>query len=159
MAPATRRSGARAAAWWRPPPRGAGPPPHAWWAATPHGWWWGHSARGRGPTRWRTDSLSQHGTSRDFLSVNLTSVHVFEGLLGLLGGLKVHVGVAPGQVWVEPVHRHINHFYFSISGEDLLDVVLGDIPGQTSQVNFSWFGTWASFSSFLIISPLLCFGL
>ena len=48
------------------------PSPHAWRAATPHRWWWGHSARGGGSTRWRADSLSQHGRCGDFLSVNLT---------------------------------------------------------------------------------------
>lgn len=41
-----------------------------------------------------------------YLSGRSTSIHVFEGLLGLLGGLKLDVGGAPGQVWVEPVHRH-----------------------------------------------------
>lgn len=74
--------------------------------------------------------MRQHSRRSDFLSVNLTSVHVFEGLLGLLRSLKLHISVAPGQVWVKPVHRHVNHFDFPISGKDLLDVFLGDIPGQ-----------------------------
>lgn len=158
MTPATRRSGARAPANRGPPPRGAGPSPHAWWTATPHRWWWGHSARGRGSSRWRTDTLSQHSTRRDLLSINLTSVHVFEGLLGIFRSLKLHISIAPGQVWVESVHWHVNHFYFTICGKDLLNVVLGDVPGQPPKVNFSWFGAWASFPSLLIISPLLCFG-
>lgn len=53
-----------------------------------------------------------------------TSVHVFEGLLGLIRSLKLHISVAPGQMWVDPVHRQVDHFDFSISGKDLLDVVL-----------------------------------
>lgn len=132
VTPATGRSGARAAACWGPPPRRARPPPHAWWTATPHRRWWGHSARGRRSTRWRTDSLRQHGGRCDFLSVNLTSIHIFEGLLGLLRSLKFHVSIASGQMRVEPVHWHIDHFDFSISGKDLLDVVPGDVPGQPS---------------------------
>lgn len=74
--------------------------------------------------------MSQHSRRSDFLPINLTSVHVFEGLLGLLRSLKLHVSVAPGQVWVQPVHWHFHHFDFPIGGKDLLDVVLGDIPGQ-----------------------------
>lgn len=53
-----------------------------------------------------------------------TSIHVFEGLLGLLRSLKLHISIAPGHVWVESVHGHFNHFYFPISGKDLLDVIL-----------------------------------
>lgn len=53
-----------------------------------------------------------------------TSVHVLEGLLSLIRSLKLHIGITPGQVWVEPVHWHFNHFDFSISGKDFLDVVL-----------------------------------
>lgn len=130
VAPTTRRPRASTAAYWGPPPRGAGPSPHAWWTAAPHGWWRGHSARGRRSTRWRTNSLSQHGRCTDFLSVNLTSIHVFEGLLSLIGSLKLHISITPGEVWVDPVHWQIDHFDFSISGKDLLDVVLGDVPGQ-----------------------------
>lgn len=74
--------------------------------------------------------MSQHGRRTDFLSIDLTSIHVFEGLLSVIRSLKLHISVAPGQVWVDPVHWHIDHFDFSISGKDLLDVVLGDIPGQ-----------------------------
>lgn len=74
--------------------------------------------------------MSQDSRCRDLLSINLTSVHVFEGLLGLIRSLKLHISVAPGQMWVDPVHRQVDHFDFSISGKDLLDVVLGDIPGQ-----------------------------
>lgn len=74
--------------------------------------------------------MSQHGRCSDFLSVNLTSVHVFEGFLGLVRSLKLNISVAPGQMRVVPVYWHFDHFDFSISGKDLLDVVLGDIPGQ-----------------------------
>lgn len=101
--------------------------------------------------------MSQHSRSSDFLSIDLTSIHVLQGLLGLLRGLKLHVRVASGQVWVEPVHWEVNHLNFPISREDLLDVVLGDVPGQPAQVNFSGFGTRASFPAFLVITPLLCF--
>lgn len=130
VTPATGRSGARAAACWGPSPWGAGPSSHARWTATPHGWRWGHSARWRRSSRWRTDSLSKHSRCSDFLSVNLTSVHVLQGLLSLIRSLKLHVSVTSGQVWMEPVHWHFNHFDFSISGKDFLDVVLSDIPGQ-----------------------------
>lgn len=54
----------------------------------------------------------------------LTAVHVFQGLLRLLGRLKLHVGVAFGQVRVDAVHGHVNHLDLAIDGEDLLDVLL-----------------------------------
>lgn len=54
----------------------------------------------------------------------LTSVHVFQGLLRLLGRLKLHVGVAFGQVRVDAVRGHVNHLDLAIDGEDLLDVFL-----------------------------------
>lgn len=130
VTPATRRPGTRAAACWGTPPRGAGPPPHAWWATTPHRWWRGHPARGRGSTRWWTDTLSQYGRCCNFLPINLTSIHVFERLLGLFGSLKLHISVTPGQVRVESVHWQVNHFDFPISRKDLLNVFLGDIPCQ-----------------------------
>lgn len=76
--------------------------------------------------------MRQHSRSSDFLSVNLASVHVFQSFLGLLRGLVLHVSVTPGQVRMEPVDRHLNHFDFSVSGENLLNVVLGDISGQPS---------------------------
>lgn len=74
--------------------------------------------------------MSQHSRCRDLLSINLTSVHVFEGLLGLVRSLKLDISITPGQMWVDPVHWQVDHFDFSISGKDLLDVVLGDVPGQ-----------------------------
>lgn len=53
-----------------------------------------------------------------------TSVHVFQGLFRLLGRLKLDVGVAFGQVWVDAVHGHVDHLDLAIDGEDLLDVFL-----------------------------------
>lgn len=53
-----------------------------------------------------------------------TSVHVFQGLLCLLGCLKLNVGVAFGQVRVDAVHGHVDHLDLAVDGEDLLDVVL-----------------------------------
>lgn len=73
--------------------------------------------------------MSQHSRRGDFLSINLTSIHVLEGLLGLLRGLKLHISGAPGQVWVESVHWHFHQFDFPICGKYLLNVFLGDIPG------------------------------
>lgn len=57
-------------------------------------------------------------------SVCFTSVHVFQGLFRLLGRLKLDVGVAFGQVWVDAVHGHVDHLDLAIDGEDLLDVFL-----------------------------------
>lgn len=57
---------------------------------------------------------------------------MFQGLLGLLWSLELHIGVAPGQVWVEPLHWHVNHLDLAVGGKDLLDVVLGHISGQSS---------------------------
>lgn len=57
-------------------------------------------------------------------NVVFTSVHVLEGLLGLLRGLKLHISGAPGQVWVESVHWHFHQFDFPICGKYLLNVFL-----------------------------------
>lgn len=61
----------------------------------------------RGSTEWR-----------------FTSVHVLEGLLGLLRGLELYVSGTPGQVWVESVHWHFHRFDFPICGKYLLNVFL-----------------------------------
>lgn len=60
----------------------------------------------------------------------LTSVHVLQGLLRLLGRLELHVGVALGQVRVDAVHGHVNHLDLAIDGEDLLDVFLQKARGR-----------------------------
>lgn len=114
VTPAARRSGAGAAARRRAPPRGARSSPHARRTATPHGWRRRHPARGRKSPGGRTNALRQHSRRSDFLPVDLTSVHVLEGLLGLLRGLKLHIGRAPGQVWVESIHWHFYRFDFPI---------------------------------------------
>ena len=49
---------------------------------------------------------------------------MFEGLLGLVGGLKLHVGVASGQVGVELAPWHVNNLDLPVDGEDLMDVIL-----------------------------------
>lgn len=53
-----------------------------------------------------------------------TPVHVFECLLGLLGGLKLHISTAPVQVRVESVHWHVDSFDCPISRKDFLDMFL-----------------------------------
>lgn len=53
-----------------------------------------------------------------------TSVHVFEGFLGLLWGLVLHVGVAARLIGVQAVRRHVHQLYLPIGGENLLDVIL-----------------------------------
>lgn len=68
---------------------------------------------------------------------------MFKRLLCLLGGLKLHISVALGQVRVDAVHGHVNHLDLAIGGEDLLDVFLDDISGQPAQVDLGgfWGGT------------------
>jgi len=144
VAPATGGPGTRPASNGRPSPRGPGPSPHARRCAAPHGGRRGHPARGGGSARDGTRPGGQHGIGCDLLSVNLTSIHVFEGLLRLLWRLKLHVGVAPGQVGLEPVHRHVNHLDLPVGGEDFLDVLLDDVPGQSPQVDLGGFRTGAS---------------
>ena len=50
---------------------------------------------------------------------------MLQGLLRLVRALKLHVGVAFGQVGVEAVHWHLHHLDLAVGGEDLLDVLLG----------------------------------
>lgn len=133
--------GARAgpAANRRPSPGRPGPSPHAGWCASPHGRWRGHPARGREPAGGGADCGGQHGSGCDLLSVNLTSVHVFEGFLCLIGRLKLHVGIALGKMGVEAVHGQVNHLDLPVGGEDLLNVLPDDVPGQPSQVDLGRF--------------------
>lgn len=49
---------------------------------------------------------------------------MFESFLGLIGRLKLNVGVAFRQVGVCAVHGHVDHLDLSVGGEDLLDVFL-----------------------------------
>lgn len=79
---------------------------------------------------------------------------MFQGLLCLLRGFKLHISIALGQMRVDAVHRHVNHLDLAISGEDLLDVFLDDISGQPAQVDLGRFGCGASTPSISII--LLC---
>lgn len=55
---------------------------------------------------------------------------------------------------MDAVHRHVNHLDLAISGEDLLDVFLDDISGQSAQVDLGRFGRGASTPSISVI--LLC---
>lgn len=65
----------------------------------------------------------------------LTSIHVLQGFLCLLWCLKLHVGVAFGEVRVDAVHGHVNHLDLAISGEDLLDVFLQKHNGEPFEIN------------------------
>lgn len=144
----------RPATYWRASPWRARPSPHSRGSASPHRWWRRHPA-GRGqPAGGRAHCGSQHSCDCDLLTVDLTSVHVFQGLLCLLRCLKLHVGVAFGQVRVDAVHGHVNHLDLAIGGEDLLDVFLDNISGQSAQVDLGGFGCGAPTSSVPVI--LLC---
>lgn len=76
---------------------------------------------------------------------------MFQGLLCLCGCLKLHVGVALGQVRVDAVHGHFNHLDLAVGGEDLLDVFLDDISGQPAQVDLGRFGCGAPASSIPVV--------
>lgn len=152
MTTATR--GSRPASYWRASSWRPRPSPHSRWSASPHGGWRRHPA-GRGqPARRRAHSRRQQCCDCDLLTINLTSIHVFQGLLSLLRRLVLHVGIALGQVRVEAVHGHFNHLDLSISGEDLLDVFLNNVSGQPAQVKLGGFGCGAPPSSVPVI--LLC---
>lgn len=135
--------GSRSAPYRRAPPRRPGPSPHTGWSTAPHRGWRRHPARRRHPAWWGTYRWSQHSRDGDFLTVNLTSAHVLQSLLSLLRGLKLHVRVALGQMWVDTTHGHVNHLDLAVRGENLLDVLLDDISGQAAQVNFGRFGCGA----------------
>lgn len=134
----------RAAADRGAAPRRPRPAPHSGRGAPPHGRWRGQSSRRGGQSsRGCPDDGGEDGGHCDLLPVDLTSVHVLEGLLGLLGRLKLHVGVALGQVWLHPVHGHLDVFDLAVGGEDLLDVLLDDVPGESAQRQFGGFGSGA----------------
>lgn len=144
----------RSATYWRAPPWRPRPSPHSGWSASPHRRWRRHPA-GRGqPAGGRAHRGSQHGGDCDLLTVDLTSVHVFQRLLRLLGCLELHVGVAFGQVWVDAVHGQVDHLDLAVSGEDLLDVFLDNVSGQPAQVDLGGFGRGAPAPSVSVI--LLC---
>lgn len=129
----------RGASPWRPRPA-----PHAGRGASPHRRWGRESAGRRGQSaRGGPDDGGEDGRDGDLLPVDLTSVHVLEGLLCLLGGLELHIGVALRQVWVHPVHGHLNVLDFPVGGKDLLDVLLDNVPGQSAQRQFGGFWSGA----------------
>lgn len=152
MAAAAGRS--RPAPHRRASPRRPRPSSHSRRSSPPHRGWRRHPAWRGQPARRGTHRGSQHGRDRDFLTVNLTSVHVFQRLLCLLGGFKLHVSVALGQVRVDAIHGHVNHLDLAIGGEDLLDVFLNDISSQPAQVDLGRFGCGAPTPSISVI--LLC---
>lgn len=131
----TRPATNRRATPWRPRS-----PPHTRGRASPHWRRRGHPAGGRQPAGGRAHRGSQHSCDCDLLTVDLASVHVFQGLLRLLGGLELHVGVAFGQVGVDAVHGHVDHLDLAVRGEDLLDVFLDDVSGQPAEVDLGGFG-------------------
>jgi len=76
---------------------------------------------------------------------------VFEGLLGLVSSLELHVAVALGEVGVEAVHGHVNHLDLPVGGEDLLDVLLDDVLGEAAQVDLSGPGAGTPTATVLVI--------
>lgn len=151
MASAARGTRSGATAHWRSSPWRSGPPSHAWGSTAPHGWGRGHPAWRGGASRGWAHSQCQHSSGSDLLPVNLTSIHMLEGLLGLIGRLVLHIAVALGQVRVEPVHGHVNHLDLPVGGEDLLDVFLDDVSSETAQVDLSGPGAGTSAASVFVI--------
>lgn len=155
MASAAGRPGARASPHRRATTRRPRPSPHARRSPTPHWGWRRHPARRSQPAGGRAHPGCQDSCSRYLLTINLTSVHVLQGLLGILWGLELYIGVAPGQVRMEPVRWHVDYFDLPVGGENLLDVVLSDISSQSSQVKFGRFRTRTSPLPFLLLSSFL----
>lgn len=145
----TRPATNRRASPWRPRP-----PPHARRSASPHWRRWGHPAGRRQPAGGRTHCGSQNSCDCDLLAVDLTSIHMFQGLLRLVRSLKLHVGVAFGQVREDAVHGHVDDLDLAVSGEDLQDVFLDNISGQPAQVDLGGFGCGAPTPAVPVV--LLC---
>lgn len=57
---------------------------------------------------------------------------MLQGFLSFLGGLILHIGIAFGQVGMHAVHRHVDHLNLAVGGEDLLDVLLDNIPCESA---------------------------
>lgn len=100
MAPPSRRSGS-----WPPANRGSAPrrprpSPHTRGWPAPHGRWRQHppgwaKASGRWPRSW-----CQHSCGSDLLTINLASIHVFQGFLSIIWVLKLHISITFREVWI-----------------------------------------------------------
>ena len=64
----------------------------------------------------------------------LTSIHVFESLLGVVGRHVVDVGEAPRQVRVHAVAGDVDALHRAIDGEDLHQVLLVHVARQLPHV-------------------------
>lgn len=84
--------------------------PTRWRPVVPHD--------GRGTTHWRSLFLNQDCTGCDFLAVDLSPVHVLDGIFRPVRIYKVYVAETTRE-GLEPVHGKIDAANFAVRSEDL----------------------------------------
>lgn len=87
-----------------------------------------------------------------YLSIDLTAVHVFHRVFGLVSGLELDVGVSTTQMRVDVVLGEFHVLDDAVGAEDLHDVVLVDGAGQTADVDFGRAGSGGTAASFALVT-------
>lgn len=73
------------------------------------------------------------------MSVDLSAVHVLHGILGIvrIGVFNVSEAFAVGRM--QAIDWEIDVLYDAVGDEDLVDMIFGDVPGETTDVNSNRF--------------------
>lgn len=110
------------------------------------------SARGTAtPTRWRpviahdgrgtphrgTLLLDQDSTGGNFLTINLTTIHVLDGILGPVRIDKIYIAKTARER-LEPVNGEVYGANFTVRAEDLQDVILDNVTSEPPDVYSGW---------------------
>lgn len=108
----------------------------AWRPTTPTRRWPIIAHDGRGTPHWGSLLLDQDCTGGDFLPVDLTAIHVLDGILGSIRVGKVHIA-KPARERLEPIDGEIHGANFTVRSEDLQDVILDDVSSESSYMDSS----------------------
>lgn len=117
-----------AVAWGRLPPPGRRSPP----------------GRGAADGPWSDNTRGQHSLGGYLLTVNLSSIHMFNRLLRIVSLFILYICKAPIKFRMSSVFQHFNVFNSSIHSEYFHDVFFVHIASKPSNVDFGRARDWAS---------------
>lgn len=69
--------------------------------------------------------------------MKITSVHVFHGILCLVGVGELDIGEALADCGVLALRGQLHHLHHTVSAEDLHDVLLADVAREAADVDTS----------------------
>jgi len=84
---------------------------------------------------------NEHWSRCDFLSVNLPAIHVFHGILSLIGCGEFYVSEPSVQMIVSSDGGDLHRFHRSVDREYLRQVFPGNVASQTTDVDPQRFGS------------------